>query len=192
MKTTDDRIQFIVSLANMDPADELRRGDLINLREDLESYLKMPPGDSASQLATFVVKKDELKLLRKYSREDFQELQRLVLFALLQSPIPGLQMIRRFGEAKVRFVLVGGANPRMEIEGSVRGVFVLILLLLLQRFSIIRCPECGEVFRPKTKRNKYCSRRCSNLASVKRWSRNPANKKKIQKARKDRSRKTHP
>ena len=53
------------------------------------------------------------------------------------------------------------------------------LFLLLQEGveNLLTCPECGEVFFREDKRQKYCKRGCSNLASVKRFQRRAKKKK---------------
>ena len=68
----------------------------------------------------------------------------------------------------LRFALVGGGAV-LYTSGQTHDVFLAVLLLLLARQggeNIAQCPQCAKVFWREMRRQKFCSRRCANLASV--------------------------
>ena len=89
-------------------------------------------------------------------------------------------------QADVKMVLRGGlvkltcAQPTLMVglgfgsrlfisHGPTHDVFLIALLLLLAQEggeNISTCPQCDKVFWRETRRQKFCSRRCANLASV--------------------------
>jgi hypothetical protein len=68
--------------------------------------------------------------------------------------------------------------PLLLIKGSWLDAFAATVMLLLYASSgvpILRCPECGIIF-CRVRKQKYCSRPCTNRATVRRWRATPAGK----------------
>ncbi len=57
-------------------------------------------------------------------------------------------------------------------SGSLRDRFLILTLFLLSHtpfYPLAKCPECDEIFYRRDARQKFCRRRCANLASTKRF-----------------------
>lgn len=169
---TKDRIRFVVRFANKDLT-KLRRGDLLNLREDLMEFLKVQQSEKLFQLGLCVGKPWKLPLPEDFSERDFQLLQLRVRDILPGPEIDHVEESKRLRGDVEYYIGWDGHRYSLELTGQVVEVFLLILLLLLVQFplSVAGCRRrrCRNFFYRATKRQVYCSRRCANLASVKRW-----------------------
>lgn len=173
MKGPEDRIRFVVSFANMDLT-KLRRGDLLNLSEDLVEFLKVQPSEKLFQLGLYVGKPWKPPLPEDFSESDFQMLQLRVRDILPGPEIDHVEGSKRLrGDVEYYLTVDSRHGNYLELTGHVKDVFLLILIFLLVQFplSVAGCRRrrCRNFFYRATKRQVYCSRRCANLASVKRW-----------------------
>ena len=188
MNSARDRLQFAVRFAQRN-LDQLRPGDWMNLRDDLELFLgnRLGVGYSPVDLGGIAAAQIGEPKPQNFSREDFQKLQgeaRLILNGLLNLR-EGHRTALRTGigtargprgtriDAQYR-ITINPSNDRyamLWVEGSTSDVFLLILFHLLSREPsdrIYRCPECKSIFY-RVRRQKYCSRQCANRVSVRQW-----------------------
>lgn len=175
MKTAIDRIKFAIDLAKSD-LKTTRRGDWLNLLDDLALFSKGSAG-SIADLGGILASPLKEPLPRDYTESDFLRLQKDVknMLSGVARKGPGEGAMTKLGPFHVDLsdpfrygtVLVCA-------HGSTRDMFLLQLLFLLLQEGVenlMTCPECGEIFFREDKRQKYCKRGCSNLASVKRFHR---------------------
>lgn len=184
MKNSKNRIQFLVSLANMDFG-KLRRGDLLNLREDLLEFLKIQPSKESFQLGLYVGKPFlqysnyvnprtwNPPLPEDFSERDFHNLQLKVRDILLGPKRNDIKEFKRIRGNIGYYIIWNGRSYSLELTGHVEEVFLMIVVLLLVQLplSVVHCrrQRCANLFYPTSKRQIYCSRRCANLESIKRW-----------------------
>lgn len=171
MKTTTDRIRFALRFSQMD-IDHLRPGDWLNLRHDLGRYFGQEketgpitighPNDFGGVMAIPNERVD------KYPEESIRELQLQVRNLLL-----GLAEKRIESNAIPVSILF--AIPHwggLVVVGPLKDVFLSVLCFILAQQSvdtIMKCPECEQIFYREAKRQKYCSRRCANLTATKKY-----------------------
>jgi len=183
---SDQRMRFLVSFINM-KMDNLRPGDWLNLRDDLGRFLR----DAGQWDLVLAVKGISVQ---KYPEEAIKSLCGIVKILLSQAANASQDrtgvLQKTFGiptsihiTADFRVSRSQGDFVRLAVSGKLSDVFLFQTLFLLSRAPIepIReCPECGNIFYRQDKRQKFCSRRCANLAGTKRWQ----NRKKAKKGEK--------
>lgn len=181
MKTATEEIQFAVQFAQLDLT-ALRRGDLLNLRDELGHFVVSPQDHPGPIVGSGVSRPAPHQ--KDYTVKHFDELQREVKSILAQATD---QKAYRYGRSvklhKLEFQLIqpSGGRKYIYVTGSVQDVFLIRLFFLLAQEgvdNIKTCPECGTIFYKHVGWQKYCSRRCSNLASVKRFQAKQKAKKK--------------
>jgi len=195
--SVEERLEFAGKFATMDLA-TLRRGDWLNLRDDLTHFIgasmtsltgptaladledrtvpTMIRGLSEKGRAATMIYADPFTqgkvsedAIRKIQSETWRILKSV-------SHVIGTDTEKTFQLPNIRLtveltpsrtplgmVLLGG--------GLHRDVFLFSLLFLLATQSVNRlltCPECSRIFFRK-RRQKYCSRDCTNRVSVRRW-----------------------
>ena len=157
-KAKSSALRSLLEFANAN-LDEFRRGDWTNLREDLSDLFRLPMHVGVWELDPSDV--EELQ------EKDLKHLQ-MRLHAILIPTRFGIKVIDKIkldiGRARVgdRYLTTfGGALPHL---------FVIRALMLIdgEGSEISQCPECGNLFLVEFGK-KYCSKRCSNLAGVKRY-----------------------
>ena len=158
-KAKSSALRSLLEFANAD-LDEFRRGDWTNLRDDLSDLFQLPMPAGTWQLDP----SDTEKLQEK----DLKHLQRGLHMILIPTRFPGIKTISRIkldiGRASV------GGRYLTTFGGTLPDLFVIRALMLIdgEGAEISECPECGNLFLVEFGK-KYCSRRCSNLAGVKRY-----------------------
>ena len=156
-KARSSALQSLIKFANAD-LKEFRRGDWINLREDLSDLFQLP-----MQVGTWELDPSDTEKLQE---KDLKHLQKRLHAILIPTRFPGIKGINRIkldiGRASV------GDRYLTTFSGMLPDLFVIRALLLIEGegTEISECPECGNLFLVEFGK-KYCSRRCSNLASVK-------------------------
>ncbi len=176
MKSAGDQIKFAVRLAQSDVS-TWRPGDLLNERDNLRKFVTTR-GDQ--YYGPFLSQPMVPPFPGDYTQEDFNKLQAEVHMILEQ-------VTHEFGSFKstllptltLTLMSFQGA-PLLQMSGSTRDVFLARLFFLLNEEGVENikiCPECSNIFWQDVKWQKYCARRCSNLASVKRFHRRAKKKK---------------
>lgn len=156
-KARSSALRSLVEFANAD-LDEFRRGDWTNLRDDLSDLFQLPMHAGTWKLDP----SDTEKLQEK----DLKRLQMRLHAILIPTRFPGIKGVNKIkldiGRARV------GDRYLTTFGGTLGDLFVIRALLLIEGegAEISECPECGNLFLVEFGK-KYCSRRCSNLASVK-------------------------
>jgi hypothetical protein len=191
--TREDRLQFAVRFAQMN-LDTLRAGDRLNLREDFLGFLNLRPnhGHSNGGVVALQTEGSTRELYQPLmslgfvgvvegptpdtlSEDDFLALQRdvqrdvwTVLDTLTHAVRPGETSNPPFvGRCPEVRVMQNGWYAK----GTSRQVFVEQLLYLLGQEPsdrILRCPECETLFY-RVQKQAYCSRRCGNRVTQRRW-----------------------
>jgi endogenous inhibitor of DNA gyrase (YacG/DUF329 family) len=172
--TSVERIKFAIRFYGMDLG-SLRQGDWLNLRDDLCQFFRLEPdgtqhsfdmGQGSEILVTFGPPSPD-----KYKEGHFRKLQK-DLRVYLRGNEP--YVFPRIDMSDVGFSLVRDFSNDSAHMGvttkSTRDAFLLTLVFLLFKEgagNIAKCPECGKVFWRDSARQKYCSRRCTNLFNVK-------------------------
>jgi hypothetical protein len=178
MQTDDDRLRFAVNFAQAD-LKALRRGDRLNLRDDLFMFAHSVPYSSDEDLEVnagdvFLSRKIALRemsdeQIEKVRGEFLEILDGLSMpkgrsrFATV-GPLPRLQFYAGEGEGGATIIFASSQDPRE--------VLLYRLMRLLEssantsRLQI--CPECRRIY-IKVKRQKYCSQRCANRAYIREW-----------------------
>ena len=126
------------------------------------------------QLGLYFGKPWKPPLPKNFSERDFQMLQLRVRDILPGPEIDHVEGSKRLrGDVEYYLTVDSRHGNYLELTGHVKDVFLLILMFLLVQFplSVAGCRRrrCRNFFYRATKRQVYCSRRCANLASVKRW-----------------------
>ncbi|MEJ2083386.1 MAG: CGNR zinc finger domain-containing protein [Acidobacteriota bacterium] len=170
--TNSEFLQFVVDFLNADLT-RLRAGDFMNLREDIAAALA--PGT----LAAFTVPLDP-PLPADLTEEDLAELQREILaFAGIRKEDPETGELIPEPPRTMTELPIRGCISQFDREGFLFTISGTVRNVLLTRLGIAvgtlqpdigRCPECGKLL-IREGRRKFCSRRCANLASVKRYNR---------------------
>jgi hypothetical protein len=165
-----ERLEFAVKLAQTNLS-EIRPGDLLNLRDDFQSFFAKPGHDMRGPIGEVVLPFAQ-PLPIEYTIKDFQELQKEV-YKILNEIVAGRDTSMPSAPvceitAKLIALSSPGMNGRSVLmaEGSTRDMFLLRLYLLLSREPvnrILRCkaPDCNEIFYRKRKQ-KYHSPRCQS------------------------------
>ena len=194
----DLNIQFLVRFAQMD-LDTLRPGDWLNLRDDLQRFLRVNEASHGDLVIEGVLPEhhqsdliEEGLSVEEYPEEAFRTLQTAVRTLLHQIAITSgdtpVEPFAAYVHLSADFRLVRAQTGRkardhcvlLVTSGPVRDAFLLMTLFLLSRppfTPIARCPECGKIFYRRDKRQKFCERRCANLAGTKRFYRRKKSKK---------------
>ena len=179
MKTAIDRIKFAIRLAKVD-LQTLRPGDWLNLRDDLAQFSISKGGSSLKDLGGIRAVPLKEPLPGDYTENDFLKLQKdmknlLAGVSRISTEKGAMGAMTRLGPVDLNLSdPFGYGEVFVSAQGSTRDMFLLQLLFLLRQEGVenlMTCPECGEVFFREDKRQKYCKRGCSNLASVKRFHR---------------------
>ena len=178
--TAREEIQFAVRFSQLDLA-ALRPGDVLNLRDDLEGFVVSPVDHPGPILGSGVSR----PFPQDYDLDDFSELQRAVK-PILEKAIRREPDYRDPTQIeRLEFNLLredSEIGSYVYVTGSVRDVFLIRFFFLLAQEGVDNlktCPECDAIYYKNVGWQKYCSRRCSNLASVKRFQR----RKKAEKAK---------
>ena len=171
MKTATDRIKFALRFSQMD-TENLRPGDWLNLRHDLGSFF----GEGQERGPRASGHPDEFggvmavpeESADKYPEDSIRELQLQVRNLLLG-------LADRRIEANAIPVSISFAIPHwggLVVIGPLKDIFLSLLCFILAQQSIdtiMKCPECEQIFYKEAKRQKFCSRRCANLTATKRY-----------------------
>ncbi len=188
MTKFQEQLEFAVRLAQTKLSD-LRPGDMLNLREDLDSFFTRKGEDMRGPIGEVLQPIGEPQA-EQYSVADFEALQKevnAILNGLVTSrdspsprPVagmavsPGIVGVPRH-EIKASLIAASfhGINNRaiLMANGSVRDMFLLRLFLLLgqEPFDrILRCkaPDCDRIFYRRRKQE-FCSTKCTNRAYMK-------------------------
>jgi hypothetical protein len=178
-----DRLQFVVRFAQLDLT-TLRRGDWLNLREEMEWFLigiRYEPGfdfgtdEIPVQAGDLVVHPDDPPTSDAFTPEACAQLQadlRTLLSGLAPAPgvVPGQTSSLPFHGA---WSIVEGrpGQPVVVAVGATRDLFLFQVMMLLKDehpHPIRRCAECGALFYGHGNQD-YCSRPCVNRVSQRRW-----------------------
>jgi hypothetical protein len=176
-----ERLHFAVALAQYNLS-ALRDGDWLNLREDFLAFLgqSRDPDRTAtvSDAGGLVSTRWPAPFPEDFSERDFQILQyevRTILQAAAGDNMGGFP-----ASIDVKATLQvqpqdGRVSPSggyiTSLHGSTRDQFLFLLLDALRHEPpdrILRCPECHALF-VRSYTQAYCSRRCTNRASVRQW-----------------------
>jgi hypothetical protein len=89
----------------------------------------------------------------------------------------------RGGGVRIRSLVLAAdpANKRMAVHGTLLDLFSIRCLTLLQNADvtlITRCPECRRLFMRRVRKQQYCSKRCINRVSRRKWLEVPKNREK--------------
>ena len=158
-KAKSSALRSLVEFANAD-LDEFRRGDWTNLRDDLSDLFQLP-----MHVGTWELDPSDVEELQE---KDLKHLQMRLHAILIPTRFPGMKGINKvkldIGRARV------GDRYLTTFGGTLPHLFVIRAIMLIdgEGAKISKCPECGNLFLVEFGK-KYCSRRCSNLASVKRY-----------------------
>jgi len=187
MITAKERLNFVFNEFLKMDLTTLTSGDWVNLKDRLRMFLGVqftdqqdkqvyaqrcgysPLEDPVRNVYVSLARKDSdtktiKNILMDTSLEELTVLQKTV--RLLLPKIKGGGGIK---SVSLNIDLLA-SSQRLFVNGSLHDVF--IYLLLAEDFQardadrILNCPQCGEVFY-KLGKMKYCSRRCTNRANVK-------------------------
>lgn len=179
MKTAIDRIKFAIYLAKVNLKTQ-RPGDRLNLLDDLKQFSLSKGGSLLKDLGGINATPLKEPLPGDYTENDFLKLQKdlknlLAGVAKKSTGERAMGAMTRMGPVDLNLSdHFGYGAVCVSAIGSTRDMFLLQLLFLFLQEGVenlMTCPECGEVFFREDKRQKYCKRGCSNLASVKRFHR---------------------
>ena len=140
-------------------------------RYDLERFVVSPEGHTGPIMGSGVTR----PFPQDYTMKDFTDLQgavRLVLEKALLEETYDYRGSTQVQSLEFNLVQPSSGPKYIYVIGSVRDVFLTILFFLLAQEgvdNIKTCPECGTIYYKHVGWQKYCSRRCTNLASVKRF-----------------------
>jgi|RhiMethySRZTD1v2_1073278.scaffolds.fasta_scaffold12917_5 hypothetical protein len=176
-----ERLHFAVEFVQKNLS-QLREGDWLNLREDFLAFLGQSRNPerwlTISDAGGLVSSKWDPPFPQDFSEQDFRVLQDEVCTILraaagdnmgAEPPIIGVRTELRIQPLDGRVFPSGGYLTN--IFGSTRDQFLFILLEALRQEPpdrILRCPECQTLF-VRAYTQTYCSRRCTNRASVRSW-----------------------
>ncbi len=191
----DQRIEFLLRFAQ-DDLDAYRPGDWLNLRDDSQRFLRVDRVSHGDLFIEGVLPEHhqsdliaEGLSLEEYPEEAFRALRIDVKNLLHQVAIgagDGSVTFSKYVPVSVNLrlarVQTGPENHCVLIgaSGPVRDAFLLMAMFLLTRQPfrpIARCPECGKIFHRRDKRQRFCERRCANLAATKRFQKRKKAKK---------------
>jgi hypothetical protein len=177
-----ERLRFAVRFAQMDLA-TLRAGDWLNLREDFLAFLGMSD-DPKRPLITvgtrggLVPCRWDPPFPEDFTEKDFTLLQNEVRTILRSAVGDSMETQPPCIEVKPSLVVVPqggigvpGGGYFTNILGPTRDMFLFLLLDVLSQEPpdrVLRCPECGILF-VRVYTQAYCSRRCTNKASIRHW-----------------------
>jgi hypothetical protein len=177
MWTAAERLQFIVRFAQMQ-LDALRPGDWLNIRDDFHAFWRQR--ETAAEPGGIMAQPLQHPSPQEYTEADFRALQTEVYGILngfvceRESPGFSLQLAEihaQFGILNVGARDIPGGWTLLQALGHTRDMFLLIFFFLLSRQPtdrILRCPECHTIF-CRIRKQKYCTRACSNRATVRQW-----------------------
>lgn len=176
-----ERLHMAVSFAQMELA-TLREGDWLNLREDFLAFLGHSRNPdrwlAISDAGGLGSDACEAPLPKDFSEQDFRALQAEVLTIIRAAA--GDNMGAKPPTITVHTALWvrpldGGSSPcggyQTHIWGATRDQFLFLLLDALRQEPpdrILRCPACHTLF-VRAYTQAYCSRRCTNRATVRNW-----------------------
>jgi CGNR zinc finger len=174
-----ERLHFAVRFAQMDLA-TLTTGDWLNLREDFLAFLGQNPdpkrpllfvGDRGGLVST----RGEPSFPEAFTEKDFRLLQDDVLLILRLAVGDAMETRPACLVVNAPLVVVPqvghgvpGAGYFTNMLGDTRDQFLFLLLDILRQEApdrVLRCPQCGLLF-VRSYTQEYCSRRCTNRASV--------------------------
>lgn len=161
--TTAQRLTWLAGFAN-DDLQGLREGDWLNLQDDLSRFL----GPHASGLVG--VPDPETAPPTAGAVRNLQGATREVLSVVSGGPRGVRSTLIR---TAIAWEPSGDGAVAIRSRGSLKDVFLTQLLFLLLEGGadrMLRCPapECGRFFW-KSRRQKYCSQRCTNRAIFRAW-----------------------
>lgn len=173
MEKYQEQLEFAVKLAQVKLSD-LRAGDLLNLRDDLQSFFGRET--LLPRLGRKMFSPNQ-PLDETFSLADFAALQKDI-YAILSAMVTA----RDTGKAasvsrEITAELIVSSRPAFKnaaffsAVGQVRDMFLLQLFFLLGLEPIdriLRCkaPDCNRIFYRKRKQE-FCSTRCTNRAYMK-------------------------
>lgn len=184
METAAERVQFALQFAQM-TLDTLSPGKALTLREDLEDFLRCRPGKPYMVDPGGVVAAP-LRMLtpplpQAYPEDALRQLQqetRAIFTHLVDSRNAWAKDIAQpWVNIPVQYSLTSfptygkQSSNSLMIKGTIRDVFLMLLLVLLSEEPtdrVLRCPECATLFY-RIRKQQYCSRPCVNRANVRNW-----------------------
>jgi hypothetical protein len=191
MQTAKERLEFAIRFAQGD-LDQLRPGDWLNLRDDLEAFLgkhlldqHLSQEDPAAPLAALedvVGTPTEAPYPEEYGVDNFRVLQqetKCTLSRMLDKRegvhVPSSPVLISVRCDLLNFGYVPSLAGRnmLEVSGTTQDTFLMVLYVLLSREPtdrILRCPECPTIFY-RVRKQQYCSRPCVHRAAARKWRR---------------------
>jgi hypothetical protein len=170
MQTDESRLRFALQFAERDLG-SLRPGDWLNLREDLQQFLRLwsTPVRHAAEDGSVSATVAHLS-----EGPDPQHMTEAELCALqaqvrphLKPPATGAPLATFF---PVRVEVALTANG-VHIQGTAAALFLEHVRFLLEKLPprrVVLCTECGEPFYAR-KSQQYCSRVCANRVAQRRF-----------------------
>lgn len=186
-----ERVELAVRFVQMD-LDAFRPSDWANLRGDLER-MRWPSRSAANarrrgERAELVVPhapwqdpERELpeRMIRKLQRETEQLLTDIVDARQTVQRKPFVPATSHLLKVRARPLVLGDRIVR-QVEGRPRDLFLHLLFSSFEHGPVDRlrrCPECQILF-VRRRKQMYCSERCNNRVTARKWRAKPAVKKK--------------
>jgi hypothetical protein len=190
MQNAEERLKFAIQFIQMD-IPHLRDGDRLNLNEDLLTFLFPDtatepfagdladsaafPHDDPNQLSVndlVTLQREVLEVLRglvklreRPTRDEPEPLSALVLLNSQLQVTPGLAVFPRHGDTRVSTFFVGPFRDAFLMQ-------LMTTLIQLPLDTVRRCPECEAIFY-RIRKQRYCSRTCTNRANMREWRKTP-------------------
>jgi hypothetical protein len=175
--TASDRLRFAIQFAQSD-LNRMRRGDLINLKEDMQEFICPAARVSFSELRGVMAFVSGNRLIDKLSLDECMAIQTemkgiLDVWVRAQSnpeggsaapsvKIEGDEIILGFVPGSRCLTVAGPPSPHLF------GIILNFLLWNEPANRILRCPVCEKIFY-RNRKQQYCSRTCTNRANVQNW-----------------------
>ena len=171
----DQRMEFLIRFVGLDLAN-LRQGDQLNLQDDIKRFLGSVPAPGEVVVS---FKEQDVERYPEKSVRSLQGLVRTFLSQVANASKDRTGKLQSLGiptslalRADFRVIRDPGDFVLLNVSGNLTDIFLFKTLFLLfqARIEPIReCPECGKIFYRRDARQKFCRRRCANLAATKRF-----------------------
>ena len=171
MQTDERRLRFAFRFVEMD-LNGLRLGDWLNLREDLQAFLRLCPAVVTTAAEEAVLPSTVCHLRggpapAQMTNDEIREIQQKVRPWLTPTPTGGGYR-SDFIPQKAEFAITATG---VHVRGTPEELFLDHVRCLLDKLPPLRvglCDECGNPFYAR-KSQRYCSRACSNRVSQRRF-----------------------
>ena len=172
VRTPQDLLKFGIQLAETNLTN-LRDADLKRMRRQLASALGRDSGSVDSVRAGVLIsRKFDGPSPDRYGVEDLARLQVEVTRLLRPVTAGAFRPLQPTSLAMIRVMTLPYRDRSLPyLQGTVTAVFLHILLLALSMTDnrvVRRCPVCSRLLAADGKR-RYCNRRCTNRASMKKY-----------------------